>query len=281
MYDYVFGSKKYIEKYPEQFLLFVKHLLPRYCNSIPDSLAITIFREVKKIKSKKNIILETGCGASTLSFFLACYLNKTHFISYEINKGKIDLLKKIINQSMCKYLKVNLHTVWKPVVQSSLNKKNGIPALKKNVAFSYIDSDHNVKHIEKEILLIKEKIKNKSIFLFDDMNLQIVEKNSNLLETIKYKKTLKNFKIQKFQNNKNILKNHFISLLKQNFFNIYELDTYYRSNFKKDLYYSYYGIDYFYNHLSQFLFEKKLSLKRRNKLLKNRALLIKVISKDK
>lgn len=281
MYDYVFGSKKYIEKYPEEFLLFAKHLLPRYCNSIPDSMAITIFREVKKIKNKKNIILETGCGASTMSLFLACYLNKTHFISYEINKSKVDLLKKILNQSMCKYLKISLHKVWKPIIQSSLNKKKGIPALSKNVVFSYIDSDHNVKHIEKEILSIKGKIKKKSVFLFDDMNLQIVEKNSNLLETIKYKKKLKNFKIQKFQPNKRILRNHFISFLKENFSNINEMNTYYKSNYKKDLYYKNYGIDYFYNHLSQFLFEKKLSLKEKNNLLKDRALLIKVISKDK
>lgn len=59
------------------------------------------------------------------------------------------------------------------------------------------------------------------------------------------------------------------------------MNTYYKSNYKKDLYYKNYGIDYFYNHLSQFLFEKKLSLKGKNNLLKDRALLIKVISKDK
>ena len=156
MYDYVFGSKKYIEKYPEEFLLFAKHLLPRYCNSIPDSMAITIFREVRKIKKEKGIILETGIGASTLALFLACYLNKTNFISYEINKNKVELIKKILNQSMCKYMKIDLNSVWKPVVESSLSKR-GILSLKKNVIFSYIDSNHNIQHIEKEILSVKKK----------------------------------------------------------------------------------------------------------------------------
>ena len=276
MYDYVFGSKKYIKKYSEEFLIFVKHLLPRYCNSIPDSMAITIFREVRNIKDKKAVILETGTGASTLALFLACYLNNTSFISYEINHEKVKLIKKILNQSMCKYLKINLNKIWKPVVQSSLNKTKGIPSLKKNVIFSYVDSDHNLKHIEKEILSIKNKIKTKGIFLFDDMNLQIQEKNFNFLETIKYKKILKNFKIQKFKSSKTTLRDHFIPFLKKNFHKINEMKTFYKSNYKKDLYYKNYGIDYFYNQVSQILFEKKSSLKEKNNLIKNRALLVKV-----
>jgi hypothetical protein len=278
MYDYVFGSKKYIKKYPEEFLIFTKHLLPRHCNSIPDSMAITLFREVKKIKNTKSIILETGTGASTMALFLACYLNKTNFISYEISKSKVDLLKKILNQSMCKYLKVNLNEVWKPIIQSSLSKTKGIPSITKNVIFSYIDSNHNIDHIEKEILSVKKKIKKEGTFLFDDMNLQIQEKNFGLLEIINYKKTLKNFKIQKFQYNKTILKEHFIPFLKKNFSKINEINSYYKLNYKKDLYYKCYGIDYFYNQLSQLLFEKKLSLKAKNDLLKNRALLIKVFT---
>lgn len=277
MYDYIFGSKKYIKKYPEEFLIFTKHLLPRYCNSIPDSMAITIFREVRKIKNKKGIILETGIGASTMSLFLACYLNKTSFISYEISKSKVSLFKKILKQSICKYLKINLNEIWKPITINSLNKKKGIPALKKNVIFSYIDSDHNIKHIEKEILAIKKKIDNNSVFFFDDMNLQIQKKNYNLLDTIKYKKTLKNFKIQKYQFNKKIFRNYFIQFLKTNFSRMYEINSYYKKNYKKDMYFKNYGIDYFYNFLSQILFEKKLSLKSKNNLLKNRALLVKVI----
>ena len=277
MYDYIFGPKKYIKKYPEEFLIFTKRLLPRYCNSIPDSMAITIFREVRKIKNKKGIILETGIGASTMSLFLACYLNKTSFISYEISKSKVSLFKKILKQSICKYLKINLNEIWKPITINSLNKKKGIPALKKNVIFSYIDSDHNIKHIEKEILAIKKKIDNNSVFLFDDMNLQIQKKNYNLLDTIKYKKTLKNFKIQKYQFNKKIFRSYFIQFLKTNFSRMYEINSYYKKNYKKDMYFKNYGIDYFYNFLSQILFEKKLSLKSKNNLLKNRTLLVKVI----
>ena len=277
MYDYIFGSKKYIKKYPEEFLIFIKHLLPRYCNSIPDSMAITIFREVRKIK-KKGIILETGIGASTMALFLACYLNKTSFISYEINKSKVNLFRKILTQSVCKYLKINLNTIWKPVITNSLNKKKGIPALKKNIIFSYIDSDHNINHIGNEILAIKKKIENESIFFFDDMNLQMQKKNYNLLDTIKYKKTLKNFKIQKYQFNKKIYKNYFLPFLKKNFLKVYEMDSFYKKNYKKDMYYKNYGIDYFYNFFSQILFEKKLSLKSKNKLLKNRALLVKVFT---
>lgn len=276
MYDYIFSSKKYIKKYPEEFLIFIKHLLPRYCNSIPDSMAITIFREVRKFKNKKGIILETGIGASTMALFLACYLNKTSFISYEISRSKVTLFKKILRQSICKYLKINLNKIWKPVVINSLDNKKGIPALKKNVIFSYIDSNHELNHLEKEILAIKKKIDKSSIFFFDDMNLQINKKNYNLLENIKFKKTLKNFKIQKYKFDKKILRDYFIPFLKKNFSKIKEINSFYKKNYKEDLYYKNYGIDYFYNHLSQILFEKKLSLKSKNNLLKSRALLVKV-----
>ena len=64
MFDYIYSSKKNILSNPEKFILFVKKLLPKYANSLPDSVAITLFREVKKLpKGKNNIIIETGVGA--------------------------------------------------------------------------------------------------------------------------------------------------------------------------------------------------------------------------
>ena len=96
MFDYIFGTKKHIYKNPEEFLLFIKRMLPRHCNSIPDSLAVTIFREVKKIKGK-DIILETGSGASSIAIFLACCLTKKKFISYEQHreaKRNLDFVEK-------------------------------------------------------------------------------------------------------------------------------------------------------------------------------------------
>ena len=53
MYDFYFDTKKQIQKNPENFLLFVKKLLPRWLNGIPNSECLAIFKILKKIKKKK------------------------------------------------------------------------------------------------------------------------------------------------------------------------------------------------------------------------------------
>ena len=79
MYDFTYNNSNTIKKKPEKFLLFVKHLLPRFLNSVPDSVCLNIFsslKKLKKIKKKNLIILETGCGASTLALFLHCAIHE-------------------------------------------------------------------------------------------------------------------------------------------------------------------------------------------------------------
>ena len=50
MYDFHFGSKKEIQDNQEEFLIFVKRLLPRWINGIPDSECIAIYRSLNQIK---------------------------------------------------------------------------------------------------------------------------------------------------------------------------------------------------------------------------------------
>ena len=71
MFDFIFSNKRNILKNPEKFIIFVKKLLPKYANSLPDSAAISIFREIKKLKGANNLIIETGVGASTIVLFVA------------------------------------------------------------------------------------------------------------------------------------------------------------------------------------------------------------------
>ena len=71
MFDFIYSNKRNILKNPEKFIIFVKKLLPKYANSLPDSAAISIFREIKKLKGANNLILETGTGASTVVLFVA------------------------------------------------------------------------------------------------------------------------------------------------------------------------------------------------------------------
>ena len=50
MYDYNFDLDSNPKKKPEKFLIFVKRLLPRWVNAIPDSECIAIFRILKLLK---------------------------------------------------------------------------------------------------------------------------------------------------------------------------------------------------------------------------------------
>ena len=50
MQNYIFGNKIEIKKNKIEYLIFLKRLLPREFNSIPESLAITLFESQKKVK---------------------------------------------------------------------------------------------------------------------------------------------------------------------------------------------------------------------------------------
>ena len=53
MYDYNFETPQKIKKKPEEFLIFVKRLLPRWVNGIPDSECLAIFKILKLLRKKK------------------------------------------------------------------------------------------------------------------------------------------------------------------------------------------------------------------------------------
>ena len=91
MYDYNFRVGKSPKKNPEKFLIFIKRLLPRWANGISDSECVAIFKILKSLKQKKKkrlVLLETGCGASTLAMFLYCALYGGTMYSWDINGSK-------------------------------------------------------------------------------------------------------------------------------------------------------------------------------------------------
>jgi hypothetical protein len=61
MYDFTFANLKLIKNKPDEFLIFIKHLLPRSLNSVPDSICLNLFLSLKKlVKSKKKKIIYFG-----------------------------------------------------------------------------------------------------------------------------------------------------------------------------------------------------------------------------
>ena len=51
MYDFYFGKKEDIDNDPRKYLLTIKRMLPRWCNSIPDSEFVALYDAVSELSS--------------------------------------------------------------------------------------------------------------------------------------------------------------------------------------------------------------------------------------
>ena len=129
---FILQMKKNIKKDPEKFLLFVKRLLPRWANGIPDTECIAIFKLLGSLKksNKKLVLLETGSGASTIAMYLHCSIYGGRMFSWDTNASKGSFLKSVISESIDKVLKTNFNKIWTFIPYDSIDKYVGIEVLK-------------------------------------------------------------------------------------------------------------------------------------------------------
>ncbi len=250
MFDFIYDNKKNILKNPEKFIIFVKRLLPKYANSLPDSAVISIFREIKKLKGANNLIIETGVGSSTIVLFVASYIYKKKLFTFDINPDKISLIRQVINDAICRPLKANIFDYWTYVPSNSLDKYTGIPALKefkKKPQFAFLDSSHSLEHLKKEVTEFTKIAPKEFTLGIDDGN----HKNSKFFSfgytnMIRYKMGLK-----KISNPKQNISPPFIveinNLLKKNFKSVKKLKTFFQKNYQNDLWFNYFGADIVYD----------------------------------
>ena len=281
MFDFIYDNKRNILRNPEKFIIFVKRLLPKYANSLPDSAAISLFREVKKLKGVNNLIIETGVGASTIILFVASYIYNKKLVTFDINPDKISLIRQVINDAICRPLKVNIFDYWTYVPSNSLDKYTGIPALKefkKKPQFAFLDSSHSLEHLKKEVIEFTKVASKEFILGIDDGN----HMNSRFFP-FDYTNMLRNkMGLKKISNPKqNISPPFFIevnNLLKKNFKFVKRLETFFQKNYQNDLWFNYFGPDIAYDALNDkkgindfkyFNIFKKLSRKKRE-IFKNR-----------
>ena len=250
MFDYIYSSKKNILKNPEKFIIFVKRLLPKYTNSLPDSAAISLYREVKKLKGENNLIIETGVGASTIVLFVASYIYKKKLFSFDINADKITFIRQVINDAICRPLKTNIFEYWTYVPSNSLDKYTGIPALKefrKKPQFAFLDSSHSLEHLKKEVIEFTKVSTKKFILGIDDGNIV----NSRFF-SFGYTNMLRNkMGLKEITNPKQNASPPFVfeihKLLKKNFKHVKKLETFFQKNYQNDLWFNYFGADIFYD----------------------------------
>ena len=146
--------KDYILKNQEAFLIFCKRLLPRWVNGIPDSECLAIYQVLKEYKQKPAVLVETGCGASSLALFLHASITGGTVYSWDTNGSKGSFLKSMISDSMCRVLEVDVHKIWHFISFDSINPHIGINVLSElgiKADFGFFDSRHTLDQLINEI----------------------------------------------------------------------------------------------------------------------------------
>jgi len=244
MYDYNFDLDSNPKKKPEKFLIFVKRLLPRWVNAIPDSECIAIFRILKLLKRKKKkklVLLETGCGASTLAMFLHCALYGGTMYSWDINGSKGSFIKSVISESMGKVLGVDVNKIWNFIACNSLESNAGIRVIKelnKKVDFGFFDSWHTLDHVMLELKAFETVASSKFIVAFDDVNLTKKHTNDGYINMLRHKLNLKKIKPKN-----NICEPFYIEIkkyLKAKYKKVAKINGSYQTDSKNDIFFNYF-----------------------------------------
>ena len=248
MYDYNFGIGKNPKKNPEEFLIFVKRLLPRWANGISDSECIAIFKILKSLKQNKKkrlVLLETGCGASTLTMFLHCALYGGTMYSWDINGSKGSFLKSVISESMGKVLGVDVNMIWNFIACSSLNPNAGVSVIKelnKKADFCFFDSWHTLDHVMLELKAFETVASSRFVVAFDDAYYTKKHTNDSYVNMLRYKLNLKKIK----QPKNNVCKPLSIEVgnyLKAKYKKVAKINESYKANCRKDIYFDYFLFD--------------------------------------
>ena len=251
MYDFNYLSFQQIKKKPENFLIFVKRLLPRWVNGIPDTECIAIFKfleKLRKLKRKKVILLETGSGASTLAMFLHCALYGGKVFTWDTNGSKGSFLRGVINETICRQLKVDVNKIWNFIPMNSSDRNIGLGVLKEMKLkgdFCFFDSWHTLQHVMEELKEFEKVAADIFILAFDDAYYTKKNYNYSYINMVREKLKLK--KIKEPRNN--TCKPFYLeigSYLKKNYKEVKLLENFYKKNYKKDIFFKYFSSDRIY-----------------------------------
>ena len=245
MYDFYYGEKEKIKKNPEDFLIFCKRLLPRWINGIPDSECLAIYRTLSLLDKTKPVILETGCGASTLAFFLFSVLHNGKIFSWDINSSKGSFLKSFILESMCGPLEIDLFKYWTFIGFDSLDEHVGISVVKElnyKADFCFFDSWHTLDHLMQEVQCFEKIANDDFIIALDDAYYSKRYKNFSYINMIRNKLGLNKIT----EPNTNICDPFYIEIeryLHTKYNIIVKIDDSYKKEYKDDIFFDYFESD--------------------------------------
>lgn len=244
MYDFYFGSKEEIDKDPKTYLLNIKRMLPRWCNSIPDSEYLALYNLLSEVNfSKKPVLAETGSGASTI---VLCYFALKHdgeLFTWDTNGSKLFYLRAVLNDTLMNHFRdKNLNQHWKSIAFSSTSPFAGIRMLKemnKKVSAMFLDSEHTLDTLMKEMQELSEIFSDSTLVAIDDGNYNCRFQNYAYINMIRKKQGL-----PPVQDSKDNIGKCFWEeiefFLKSKFRKVEHLEDTYKTDYSTDLFWSYF-----------------------------------------
>ncbi len=174
MHDFYYGSRESIMSDLDQYLIAVKHSLPRWANSLPDSE----FRLLKKylenpVFERSANLVETGVGASTLLLIHHAMMTGGHVFSWDTNASKASFIRSVCADTLEKVHNKSISEHWTFISGDSTDPYIGlaiIGELTKKIHFSHHDSDHTWNTVSQEIEALLPLYEENSLVCVDDAN---------------------------------------------------------------------------------------------------------------
>ena len=248
MYDFCYGTKKDILDNPEAFIVFVKRLLPRWINGIPDSECLAIYHSLSLVEKQNNGInlIETGCGASTIAMVVYAIINDCHVYSWDTNGSKGSFLRTVILDAICRPLGVNIFDYWTFTAFDSTNDHIGIPVLSElgiKASFGFFDSWHTFDHLKSEVDCFLDVAAPSFVLAIDDAYYTCKKENYSYINILRSKLSLP--PVSNLLDNNECppfyegIESHLIS----HFDSVVKIDDSYKQDYKDDIFFSYYSGD--------------------------------------
>lgn len=176
MYDFHFGTKEQALANEEDFLIFVKRLLPRWCNSIPDSqfLALNALASGVARDSDEPVFVESGCGASTVALVFQALRHGGTVFTWDTNGSKGSFLRGVLAEALEPIFDRPLSVHWRFIGFSSISPHLGIPILSelgKQVDLCCFDGEHTLDVLANEVTYVSDVLREGGTVVIDDANL--------------------------------------------------------------------------------------------------------------
>lgn len=248
MYDFCYGTKEEILENPESFIIFVKRLLPRWINGIPDSECLAIYRSLALINKEpgKINLIETGCGASTIAMVVYAIINDAHVYSWDTNGSKGAFLRTVILDSICRPLGVNIFDYWTFTAFDSTNEHIGIPVLSEigvRASFGFFDSWHTFDHLMNEVNCFLNIATPSFVLAIDDAYYTCKTQNYSYINILRSKLSLPPILDSSEANSCAPFYRGVEDHLSSRYTNVAKIDDSYKTEFMNDLFFSYYSGD--------------------------------------